>query len=192
MRSRNDIMSTLTDKELISKAKEGDEDSWTELYNRYKASVTGLVIKWGGSQDNEDISQQIWMLVFERLKQFKFESEFCTWIGRIAINQTLMNHRYMVNGKRDLKSSTSIDDPLCKVYANQASYRDKNLQSVVDRLSLQKILHSLPDTKSKRTLIDHYFNDMSFNDLKKKYKISLNAAKSRVHKPLMELRKRFR
>jgi RNA polymerase sigma-70 factor, ECF subfamily len=76
---------------LVARAKSGDYDAFGELYQRHqrKAYCTALRIL-RNQQDAEDAVQRAFQRALVKLKGFREDSTFSTWITRIVINEALM------------------------------------------------------------------------------------------------------
>lgn len=80
----------LKDRELISKAKQGDQYAFEQLVYRYDRSVLSIAMRFVNDPDEaKDIYQEVFIRVFKGLKKFEFRSEFSTWIFRITTNVCL-------------------------------------------------------------------------------------------------------
>ncbi|CUU36674.1 MAG: sigma-70 family RNA polymerase sigma factor [Armatimonadetes bacterium] len=78
---------TLSDEQLVARAKEGDTDALETLFVRYRQPVFRLVYRSvGNADDAEDIVQEVFLKAFERLHTFREQSRFSTWLMRIALN----------------------------------------------------------------------------------------------------------
>jgi len=84
----------VTEKELVKKAKEGDKKALAELVNRYSERIYNLALRMmRRKEDAEDILQETFLTVIEKLHTFDGRSSFFTWIYRIATNASLMRLR---------------------------------------------------------------------------------------------------
>lgn len=78
---------TLTDEQLATRAKAGDNLAMEELYLRYRQPVFRMVYRSTRNIDEaEDIVQDVFLKAFERLHTFREQSRFSTWLMRIALN----------------------------------------------------------------------------------------------------------
>lgn len=78
------------DYELIQKANNGDVMSFEELVHRYDRNVLSIALKYTKNEDDaKDIYQEVFIRVYKGLKNFKFQSEFSTWLFRITTNVCL-------------------------------------------------------------------------------------------------------
>lgn len=75
---------------LVARAKQGQTEAQRDLYLRYVDAMYNTVIRMAPSAaDAEDIVQEAFIKVFQKLDQFKGESTLGAWIKRIMINTTL-------------------------------------------------------------------------------------------------------
>lgn len=75
------------DKELIQRAKAGDKDAYTELFNKYSDKVLGYLYRYVGDyQKAEDITIETFLDVYKRLPAYKEEGKFLSWVYKIATN----------------------------------------------------------------------------------------------------------
>lgn len=79
---------------LIERAKNGDRVAISELVNKYNERIYNLALRiLRNHEDAEDILQETFLTVIEKLNQFDGRSQFFTWIYRIATNASLMKLR---------------------------------------------------------------------------------------------------
>lgn len=73
---------------LIEEFKKGRESAFSELMIKHKDKVRNLVYLTLGDVDYiDDISQDVFISVYHKLKEFRFESKFTTWLYRITVNK---------------------------------------------------------------------------------------------------------
>jgi RNA polymerase sigma-70 factor (ECF subfamily) len=75
------------ERECIYKAQQGNTLAFEKLVKRYDRRVLALVYQLlGNVQDAEDVYQEVFMRVYKNIHRFRFESDFYTWLYRIAVN----------------------------------------------------------------------------------------------------------
>ena len=75
---------------LILNAQKGDSAAFEELIYRYDKNVLSIALRFVKNNDDaKDIYQEVFLRVFRGLKNFKFKSEFSTWLYRITTNVCL-------------------------------------------------------------------------------------------------------
>jgi RNA polymerase sigma-70 factor, ECF subfamily len=101
---------TLSDTELIKKAKTGDHLSFQQLVNRYDRSVLSIALRYvNDADDAKDIYQEVFIRVYKGLKNFEFKSEFSTWLFRITTNVCL-TYKMKLNKHQHISISEEYDD----------------------------------------------------------------------------------
>lgn len=76
------------DFDLIRKFIEGNETTFRTLVIKHKEKVRNLVfITLGDTEFVDDISQDVFISVYNKIKEFRFESKFTTWLYRITVNK---------------------------------------------------------------------------------------------------------
>lgn len=85
--------SNIPDEELVAKAQAGDRDALEKLVRRHQAWVFNIATRMVWRRDlAEDATQEILIKVVTKLSTFKAQSQFRTWLYRIAVNH-LLNFR---------------------------------------------------------------------------------------------------
>lgn len=80
----------------VERAQRGDQDAFGELVRRFHGRVYSLIYGMlNNAEDARELEQQTWVRVWQKLESFKRESEFFTWVYRIASNLCLdwLRHR---------------------------------------------------------------------------------------------------
>jgi len=97
----------LDDTNLILQAQKGNESAFEELVYCYDRSVLSIALKYTRDEDDaKDLYQEVFIRVYRGLKNFRFESEFSTWIYRITTNVCLS---YKSKSKENLRVSIDND-----------------------------------------------------------------------------------
>lgn len=89
------------DQALVSMVKNGDEQAQRTLIKRHQrlvAHMVGRLIKQ--SEDREELCQDVFLKVFDKISEFNFQSQLSTWIATIA-------YRYSINHLRKQKMEFS-------------------------------------------------------------------------------------
>lgn len=80
--------SDVEDFALIKDFNSGNEASYSRLVSKHKDKVRNLVFLTLGDADYvDDISQDVFISIFHKLNDFRFESKFTTWLYRITVNK---------------------------------------------------------------------------------------------------------
>jgi len=121
----------LNDTDLITQAQKGDQNAFEELVYRYDRSVLSIALKYAIHEDDaKDLYQEVFIRVYRGLKNFRFQSEFSTWLYRITTNVCLS---YKSRSKEHLR--VSIDNEL----DNEENESTTNKELVYDGSSPEEI-----------------------------------------------------
>ena len=82
-----------SDETLAARAAAGDDSAFEELVRRYQARVFRLACRITTDTDAPDVLQETFLQVYRNLPSFRGESQFGTWVYRIATNAALMHRR---------------------------------------------------------------------------------------------------
>jgi RNA polymerase sigma-70 factor (ECF subfamily) len=89
-----EAQSQLPERTLVTKAQSGNEEAFTELVRRHSGQVYGLSLNMlRNREDAEDNLQNVLVKAFHHIHRFEGNSQFSTWLVRIAINEALMKLR---------------------------------------------------------------------------------------------------
>lgn len=103
--------------DLIRKAQNGDPVAFAELVQQHDRTVFALLARFVRSaEDAKDLYQEILVKVYRGLPGFRFQSEFSTWVHRIAVN-TCLSHR-----SRRVRGSAGAD-------SRPDEYREEDIPS---------------------------------------------------------------
>lgn len=80
----------LTEKQLISRLKNGEQESFSVLFEKYSGRIYGLAFRMcGNKEDADDIVQNTFIQAFTNINSFREESGIYTWLYTIAKNISL-------------------------------------------------------------------------------------------------------
>ena len=104
-----EIKGEATDQQLVVKVQEGDKRAFDLLVLKYQHKVHAIVSRFVRDTDEvADVVQEAFIKAYRALPKFRGESQFYTWLYRIAVN-TAKN--YLVSrSRRPPGSDVDIDD----------------------------------------------------------------------------------
>ncbi|HVP35575.1 MAG TPA: sigma-70 family RNA polymerase sigma factor [Terriglobales bacterium] len=75
---------------IIKKAQGGDQEAFQEIVQRYKVQVAGIAYRMVGDyEDAKDISQMVFVKIYQNLHRFDTTKKLSTWLYRITINASI-------------------------------------------------------------------------------------------------------
>ena len=92
--------------QLVERARAGDLEAFEELLGRHQQRVMRVVLSiLKEPMDAEEVAQDVFRTVFEKIDHFRGDSSFSTWLHRVAVNAALMRRR-----KSKADRSVPLDD----------------------------------------------------------------------------------
>src|SRR5690606_41658375 len=86
--------SLITDLDLVTRAIRGHESGFEELVKRYQRPITAYIFRMLGDYDlSLDVTQDVFIKVYNSLDKYRPEYKFSTWIYRIAHNAAIDHMR---------------------------------------------------------------------------------------------------
>lgn len=163
-------MSTPDDVALIKRCLDGDSRAFDGLVDRYQRPLFNTALRMtGDTEEARDITQDAFVKAFERLRDYKPEHKFFSWIYRILINDTLnhLKQRKLVQGlDADTASSNRLPDE--EFDANRQSER---IERALRELSFDQ----------RVVIVMRYFNDMSYLEMSTILSLPEKTVKSRLY-----------
>ena len=90
--TQKDLKSTspLSDARLVDEARRGNQEAFGELVQRYERRLLRVILRFVRDEVlAEDLAQETFLRVYERLEQFDTSRRFGPWLFRIGVNLTL-------------------------------------------------------------------------------------------------------
>jgi RNA polymerase sigma-70 factor, ECF subfamily len=76
------------ERQLVRQAQAGDETAYEELVRTHQHRVVAIASRLlRGSEDAEDVAQQVFVKAYFSLRRFDHRSKFSTWLYKIAVNE---------------------------------------------------------------------------------------------------------
>ena len=165
----------------LNKAKLGDSEAFSEIYDHYAARIYSFASRMAGSrEDAEDITQDTFFLAFRNLKDLREHSHFEQWLYRIARNEVYKKRR-----KTKVKAD-SLDDPDTGMLnilrgGDTTSNPESKLLSAELGAKVKEIFDALP-IQYKETLILATLQGLSYQEISQIQGRSLSSVKTDVYR----------
>ncbi|MBV6645619.1 MAG: RNA polymerase sigma factor [Cyclobacteriaceae bacterium] len=181
----------LSDSQLLSQYKKGNEEAFSELLNRHKDRVyTTIYLIVKDRYLAEDLMQEVFIKAIRTIKSGKYneEGKFLPWILRIAhnlaIDQFRKEKRYPMIVMED---GSSIWNTL---EFSEQSIEDSHIKQDTYNL-LKQCIQELPEAQKEVLVMRHYMQ-MSFQEIAEATDVSINTALGRMRYALINLRKKLK
>jgi RNA polymerase sigma-70 factor (ECF subfamily) len=185
-RENDRVQRANSERSLIKRAQEGDEDAFASLYQTHKKRVYAVCLQMTKDiADAEDLTQEAFLQVFRSVNSFRGDSAFSTWLYRIAVNTVLMKLR-----RRKAPPLLSLDEPISAdspSLKREIGKADPRLSGVVDRIALRRAVAELP--AGCRQIFDlHEVNGYQHHEIAEILQCSVGNSKSQLHKAKLKMR----
>jgi RNA polymerase sigma factor, sigma-70 family len=99
----------LSDEDLVRAfVGDRDEEAFDEIVNRYRDKVYGIALKiTRNTSEAEDVMQEVFITLVEKLDTFREESKFSTWLYRVTVNAGYIR---MKSEQRKRENEVRIED----------------------------------------------------------------------------------
>jgi RNA polymerase sigma factor (sigma-70 family) len=77
----------------VTLAREGDRSAFERLYRVHVGRVYGLACRMAGASVADDLTQDVFVRAWEKLAGFRGDSQFGTWLYRLAVNLIVEDRR---------------------------------------------------------------------------------------------------
>ncbi len=180
-----------SDEEIIILYKNGEEEAFRDLVNRYTAPLYNFTARLASKNDAPDIVQETFIKVWKNINRFDREkASFKTWIFTIARNTTtdfLRKKKSLLFTDLEKGSNEDINS-FAENIPDENLLPDSALQKLEDSKFLNKILEKLR-MDYREVLVLHYQEEMTFEEIGRVLDKPLNTVKSQHRRALIELRK---
>lgn len=168
---------TIKNKNIIAKVKRGDTDAFRLLVDKYQHlafTVAYNIVK--NKQDAEEVVQDSFIKVFNKITQFKEESKFSSWLFKIVYNTALSRIR-----KRRLETFTLEHDDYSIEYGVDSHTGWDKMVLQDQQKYIQKALDNL-SARDKLVLTLFYLADEGLNEICKITDEKKTTVKARLHR----------
>lgn len=174
---------------LAYKAADGDDSAFETLVRKHERLVTTCVYSIAANADDTaDISQEVFLKVYKSLSSFKGDSEFSTWLYRIAKNTALDFVRKRKHNTLSIDSSgeecEGFDIPDSSTHSNPEKQALENEKKQI----LYQALRKLSD-EHREIIILRDLAGYSYEHIADKLEIEAGTVKSRLSRAREHLRK---
>lgn len=165
------------DQYFIEKVLAGESSAFAVLVDRHKSNVFNICIKiLQNREDAEEVAQDVFSKVFEKLKTFRKDAKFSTWIFRIAYNMSISRQR-----KRK-RHHMEIDEPALAGADEEDTINRLHIESVVEREKKLKTAIEKLDGPNQLVLQLFYEKEMSIIEITKVTNISESNVRVKMHR----------
>lgn len=169
----------------VQLAATGDMAAFEQVYRTYHRRVYAQCLRMTRSvAEAEDLTQEVFIQLYRKLKTFRGDSLFTTWLHRLTTNAVLMHFR-----KVAARPEQATDDT--ETLNGFVGAQNHNSSSIVDRIDLDEAIRKL-SPGYRAVFILHDMEGYEHHQISKMLGCAVGTSKSQLHKARMKLRRLLR
>lgn len=170
---------TLSDVELIAKAIRGRESGFEELVRRYQRPIVAYVYRMLNDYEASlDVTQEVFIKVYNSLDKYSSEFKFSTWLYRIAHNAAIDWMRRNSANLQSLETENAEGAYQLQLESPALSPEQERERSEW-RSEIDAVVKCLPAVYSELILLRHS-KDLSYDEIAQVTNLPLGTVKNRL------------
>jgi RNA polymerase sigma-70 factor, ECF subfamily len=167
----------------VQLAAAGDMAAFEELYRTYNRRVYSHCLRMTRNvAEAEDLTQEVFIQLFRKLKTFRGESLFTTWLHRLTVNAVLMHFRKAaVRFDRTTEHGEALNEFVSATASSSGT-------SIIDHISLNEALQQLAPGY-RAVFILHDVEGYEHHQISEMLRCAVGTSKSQLHKARLKLRR---
>ncbi|MFN0182006.1 MAG: RNA polymerase sigma factor [Gemmatimonadales bacterium] len=161
----------------VALAVQGDSVAFERLYRRHVARVQSLAQWLMGSTDTDEVVQEVFVRVWQKLATFGGQSAFGTWLHRVAVN--LMLRRRQQRGRDQIRFVVA-DEVAVTVPARS--------ETPELRLAIERAVSHLP-AGAREVFVLHDMEGYKHDEIAEMLGVDPGTSRSQLHRARMMLRR---
>ena len=163
----------------VALAAQGDTGAFERVYQAHLGRVHNLARRMAGPEAADELTQDVFVRLWQKLATFRGESSFATWLHRLAVNVIIERFRTLGTAReRFLADGEAILDGL------PASTMPGRYDAAMD---LETAMKRLPPG-ARAVFVLHDVEGYRHEEIGKMLGVSIGTSKSQLHRARMTLR----
>ena len=176
------------DQLLVAASKNGDQEAFAQLVQRYQRLVFNLVYRMLQQyEEATEITQETFLAAWQGLSAFRGDARFPTWLYRIAYNCSL---KQLELRKRDRALQIALEAEKTLEHANDEQRENAELDARDRQTLVQEHLSQLP-AKYRIVLILRHLQDMTYEEMAEILTIPVGTIKTHLFRARNLLKERI-
>jgi RNA polymerase sigma-70 factor (ECF subfamily) len=175
----------------IGKAKQGDLASYQKIYDAFARKVLNFIYRMVNSaEEAEDLTQETFVTVYQKLGSLKDDAKFEPWLFRIARNYVYQRYRSRPPAS---VSIDEIDDDGQKIteLIDERKTPDEAFQFGELEDVIERVIRELPD-KYREVFVLSALQHMKYEDIAESLGRSLASIKTDIHRARLQVREKVK
>jgi RNA polymerase sigma-70 factor (ECF subfamily) len=183
-------LSAVADCELVTRAVAGREDSFEELVRRYQRPIAAYVYRMVGDYDAAlDLTQEVFIKVYNSLGRYRSEFKFSTWIYKIAHNSAVDHLRRHSTREQSLMKEFDGEQRELPIESRRPSPQQES-ERAERRAEIEQVVRALPTAYRELVLLRHS-HDLSYDEIALVTGLPLGTVKNRLFRAREVMRHQF-
>ena len=172
---------SLGDAELVVRALRGRDDGFEELVRRYQRPIVSYVYRMTGDYESAlDLTQEVFIKVYNSLARYSPEYKFSTWIYRIAHNAAIDHLRRRSTRELELGVARGREgETYERPTPSDAPSPEQLSERAERRAEIEEIIRELPPGYRELIVLRHA-HDMSYDEIAEVTGLPLGTVKNRI------------
>ncbi len=157
-----------TDDELIAQFKSGTaaqkEKAFAELLHRHREPIYWICRRLLSTHDDaDDVTQTVFLKIFQALPNFQEQAQFSTWAYKIATNESLNFLR-----AKSVRHAESLDAMLAESadVKGESKSPDEELMRAEEQRTIEAAIAALPE-KQRAVFVMRYYDERPYEEIAK-------------------------
>jgi RNA polymerase sigma-70 factor, ECF subfamily len=183
-------LTAVSDRELVATAVTGVEGSFEELVRRYQRPISAYVYRMVGNYESAlDLTQEIFIKVYNSLTRYREEFKFSTWIYKIAHNAAVDHLRRSTTREQSLVIGQEGDQFDLPIESGRLSPEQESEQRE-RRVEIESVVRALPANYRELIILRHS-QDLSYEEIVEVTGLPLGTVKNRLFRAREMMRQEF-
>src|SRR5215471_18418398 len=180
----------VTDRELVATAVSGFEGCFEELVRRYQRPISAYVYRMVGDYESAlDLTQEIFIKVYNSLRRYRSEFKFSTWIYKIAHNSAVDHLRRTSTREQSLITGGEGEHYELPIESSRLSPEQESEQKE-RRSEIESVVRTLPATYRELITLRHS-QDLTYEEIVEVTGLPLGTVKNRLFRAREMMRQQF-
>lgn len=185
-----ETVGSLSDVELITRSISGLEDSFEELVRRYQRPIAGYVFRLIGDYEASlDVTQEVFIKVYNSLERYRSDYKFSTWLYRIAHNAAIDHLRRNSINTQSIETE-SPDGTYQLQLESPLPSPEQNRERSEWKAEIKAVIRLLPPAYRELILLRHS-QDLSYDEIAEVTGLPLGTVKNRLFRAREMMREIF-
>mgnify|MGYP002622704077 CR=1 FL=1 len=172
----------VTDRDLVRRMRDGDAAARRVVVERYQERLFALI--YGIVRDRhevEDVAQEVFLKVYQRITAFDERSKFYTWLYRVAVNAAKDHVK-----KRSRRPSVALDEDAGIPDGTPGPLDGAGSEET--RARVREAIAALP-VRYREVLALRELEGLAYNEIAEVLKLSVGTVESRLHRARQRLKR---